>query len=144
MAANISIVTLGVKDLAASTAFYEKLGWINTKASQESVTFLQGHSIILGLYGHDALAEDAECNVTPIGFRGVSLAINVASESDVDDWFEGAVSAGAAPQKKPQKVFWGGYSGYVADPDGHLWEIAYNPFFEGDASTGQLTLEPLT
>lgn len=143
MAANISIVTLGVSDLEVSTVFYKNLGWINTTASQEGVTFLQGNSIVLGLYGHEALAEDAGLDVTPIGFRGVTLAVNLESEAAVDEWFARAITAGAHEQKTPQKVFWGGYSGYIADPDGHLWEVAYNPFFQGDVSTGQLKLEPL-
>lgn len=142
MTANISIVTLGVEDLAASTSFYEKLGWQNTTASQDSVTFLQGNAIVLGLYARQALADDAQIENTPAGFRGVVLAINLPSEADVDTLFAKAVDAGANAQKKPEKVFWGGYSGYFADPDGHLWEVAFNPFFEGDTSTGQLKLEP--
>ena len=141
MTTNISIVTLGVEDLAASTEFYEKIGWNNTTASQDSVTFLQGRSVVLGLYGRDALAEDAQVDPTGSGFRGVSLAINMESEAAVDQFFAKAVSIGADATKQPQKVFWGGYSGYFADPDGHLWEVAYNPFFQGDASTGQLALE---
>ena len=141
MTANISIVTLGVEDLAASTAFYESIGWRNTTASQDSVTFLQGHSVVLGLYGRSALAEDAEVDPAGSGFRGVSLAINLESEAAVDAFFDKAVSCGAAATKKPQKVFWGGYSGYFSDPDGHLWEVAFNPFFQGDVSTGQLSLE---
>ncbi|MEM9105995.1 MAG: VOC family protein [Pseudomonadota bacterium] len=141
MTANISIVTLGVEDLAVSTAFYEKIGWHNTTASQDSVTFLQGHSVVLGLYGRDALAEDAEVDPQGSGFRGVSLALNLESEAAVDRFFDKAVSCGAAATKKPQKVFWGGYSGYFSDPDGHLWEVAFNPFFQGDVSTGQLALE---
>ncbi|MCJ8307928.1 MAG: VOC family protein [Rhizobiaceae bacterium] len=141
MTANISIVTLGVEDLVASTAFYEKIGWSNTTASQDSVTFLQGHSVVLGLYGRAALAEDAEVDPAGSGFRGVSLAINLESEAAVDQFFDKAVSCGAAATKKPQKVFWGGYSGYFSDPDGHLWEVAFNPFFQGDVSTGQLALE---
>ncbi|MFD0916792.1 VOC family protein [Pseudahrensia aquimaris] len=144
MGANISIVTLGVADLVRSTQFYTALGWADTTASQESVTFLQGHSIVLGLYSHAALAEDANTEVTPIGFRGVSLAVNLESEAAVDTWFDHAVLQGAHPQKRPEKVFWGGYSGYIADPNGHLWEVAYNPFFQGDPSTGQLKLEPKT
>lgn len=128
-------------NLATSTAFYEKLGWVNTKASQDSVTFLQGHSIVLGLFGREALAEDANAQLQPAGFRGVTLARNLESEAAVDAEFERAVAAGAHPQKSPQKVFWGGYSGYFADPDGHLWELAYNPFFQGDIASGQLKLE---
>ena len=141
MTANISIVTLGVEDLVASTSFYESIGWRNTTASQDSVTFLQGHSVVLGLYGRDALAEDANVDPAGSGFRGVSLAINLASEEEVDRFFANAISNGAAVMKSPQKVFWGGYSGYFADLDGHLWEVAFNPFFQGDVSTGQLALE---
>ncbi len=142
--ANISIVTLGVDNIAHSTLFYEKLGWVNTTASQESVSFLQGHSIVLGLYGRAALANDAGVKNTPAGFRGFSLAINLKDETTVDEFFKHAVSCGAISVKPPEKVFWGGYSGYIADPDGHLWELAYNPFFSGDAETGQLKLEPKT
>lgn len=140
MDGNISLVTLGVEDLAASTAFYEALGWSNTTASQESVTFLQGASIVLGLFGREALADDAQIDNEPAGFRGVALAINLASEAAVDAYFERAAAAGAHPQKKPEKVFWGGYSGYFTDPDGHLWEVAYNPFFQRDEN-GTLQLE---
>ena len=142
MPANISIATLGVSDLKASTAFYEKLGWKNTTASQDSVTFLQGGSIVLGLYGREALAEDANIEPTPAGFRGVTFALNLPDEETVDAYFAHAVACGAHPQKKPEKVFWGGYSGYFADPDGHLWEIAFNPFIPQN-DEGQLTLEVL-
>ncbi len=141
--ANISIVTLGVDDLTASTAFYTAMGWRNTTASQDSVSFLQGDSIVLGLYGRAALAEDAGVDNTSSGFRGSSIAVNLESEAAVDAYFERAVSNGASPVKKPEKVFWGGYSGYFGDFDGHLWEVAFNPFFSGDTATGQLKLEPL-
>ena len=139
--ANISIVTLGVEDLAVSTKFYENLGWANTTASQEGVTFLQGHCIVLGLYGRAALAEDAGANNSPAGFRGVSLAVNLENVAAVDSFFDHATGCGAEVIKTPEKVFWGGYSGYFADPDGHLWEIAFNPFFAVDPVTRQLTLE---
>lgn len=142
--ANISIVTLGVEDLVVSTAFYENLGWTNTAASQDSVTFFQGHSVVLGLFGRASLAEDVGVDNTPTGFRGTSLALNLPSEKDVDEFFSHAVACGAAAVKPPEKVFWGGYSGYFADPDGHFWEIAYNPFFIGDTKTGQLKLDPKT
>lgn len=141
MTANISIVTLGVEDLVSATDFYVGLGWKNTAASQQSVTFLQGHSIVLGLYGHQALAEDANVENIAAGFRGVSLAINLPDEAVVDTFYEMALSCGAKAVKTPQKVFWGGYSGYFADLDGHLWEVAHNPFFDLDADTGQLNLE---
>lgn len=138
-AAGISIVTLGVTDLAASTAFYEKLGWHNTPASQPTITFLAGRNVVLGLYPRTALAEDAEVEETPAGFRGVTLAVNLESEQAVDAFFALATSTGAHPQKTPQKVFWGGYSGYFSDLDGHLWEIAHNPFFAFD-DAGNLDL----
>ena len=139
MAARISMVTLGVDDLARSRTFYEALGWAVAPQSQESVVFLQGRNIVLGLYGRQALAEDAGIEDTPPGFSGVALAINVASETEADRLYDTAVKNGARAQKPPQKVFWGGYSGYFADPDGHLWEVAHNPFFAMDA-VGNLQL----
>lgn len=128
----ISIVTLGVEDVARSTAFYEKLGWKRSSVSQEAVTFIQLKGTVLGLFSRAALAADAGVEDTPKGFSGVTLAHNVASERGVDAVVKFAVSCGALLVKAPEKVFWGGYSGYVADPDGHLWEIAHNPFFTMD------------
>lgn len=143
MTANVSIITLGTDDVPAATKFYEALGWLNTSASQDSVTFLQGHSVVLGLYGRAALADDAQVENTPAGFRGVTLALNLESEEAVDAFYEVAIAAGATATKQPQKVFWGGYSGYFSDRDGHLWEVAHNPFFKLDPKTGQISLEPL-
>ncbi|MAS03159.1 MAG: glyoxalase [Ahrensia sp.] len=128
----ISMVTLGVADLAASTMFYEKLGFEKSPASQESVTFFKLKGTLLGLFGRAALAEDAGVEAAGSGFRAVTLAHNLASEAAVDQAFAHALSCGATAVKKPEKVFWGGYSGYFADPDGHLWELAYNPFMEND------------
>ena len=143
MAARISMVTLGVDDLARSRTFYEALGWRLAPQSQESVVFLQGCNIVLGLYGRQALAEDAGVENTPPGFSGVALAINGSSESEADRLFATAVANGASAHKLPQKAFWGGYSGYFADPDGHLWEVAHNPFFAMDADgTLRLIDEP--
>lgn len=139
MAAGISMVTLGVDDLARSRAFYEALGWRLAPQSQESVVFLQGRNIVLGLYGRQALAEDAGIENTPSGFSGIALAVNVACETEADRLFDAAVANGAMAHKPPQKAFWGGYSGYFADPDGHLWEVAHNPFFATDAD-GNLQL----
>jgi predicted lactoylglutathione lyase len=139
MAARISMVTLGVDDISRSRAFYEALGWRLAPQSQESVAFLQGRNIVLGLYGRQALAEDAGIENTLPGFSGVALAINVSSQTEADRIFATAVANGASPHKPPQKVFWGGYSGYFADPDGHLWEVAHNPFFAMDAD-GNLRL----
>ena len=128
----ISMITLGVADLAASTAFYEKLGFEKSSASQESVTFFKLKGTVLGLFGREALAEDAGVEEAGSGFRAVTLAHNLASEAAVDEAYAHALSCGAKAVKKPEKVFWGGYSGYFADPDGHLWELTYNPFSEND------------
>ncbi len=123
----ISLVTLGVADVARATAFYEKLGWKKTSGG-DSISFFQLRGTVLGLYGRAALAEDAGVGNTPPGFSGVTLAYNTRSEAETDAAYETALACGATPVKQPQKVFWGGYSGYFADPDGHLWEVAYNPF----------------
>ena len=128
----ISMITLGVADLAASTAFYERLGFEKSPASQESVTFFRLNGTALGLFGRASLAEDAGVEEAGSGFRAVTLAHNLASEAAVDEAFAHALACGATAVKKPEKVFWGGYSGYFADPDGHLWELAYNPFMAND------------
>ena len=121
------MITLGVRDVQASAAFYEKgLGFPRIE-SEPTVAFFNLNGSWLGLYGRDALAEDAGVSPAGSGFDGFALAHNVHSEAEVDEAFHAAVSAGAAAVKKPQKVFWGGYSGYFADPDGQLWEVAYNP-----------------
>ncbi len=135
----ISIVTLGVVDLAAATAFYERLGWAKSPASQDSVTFIKLKGTVLGLYSRKGLAEDAGVEDSSPGFSGTALAHNLESEAEVDAAFDFAVSCGAKPVKQPEKVFWGGYSGYFADPDGHLWELAYNPFAPLDEE-GHMTL----
>jgi uncharacterized protein len=128
----ISLITLGVADVARSTEFYARLGWTRSPASNESVTFIQLKGIVLGLFSRAGLAEDARVENTAPGFSGVTLAYNVPSEIGVDAVVKFVVSCGASLIKQPEQVFWGGYSGYVADPDGHLWEIAYNPFFPQD------------
>ena len=136
----ISLVTLWVEDVRRATEFYEKLGWKKSSASQDAVTFIQLKGTVLGLFSRQALAEDAHVENTPMGFSGVTLAHNVASERGVDAVYKFVLSCGATAVKKPEKVSWGGYSGYFADPDGHLWEIAYNPFFPLNAE-GHVVLE---
>jgi len=128
----LSLITLGVEDVVRATAFYERLGWKKSAASQENVTFIQLKGTVLGLFSRQSLAEDAHVENTPKGFSGVTLAHNVTSERGVDAVYKFALSCGATPVKAPEKVFWGGYSGYFADPDGHLWEVAHNPFFPLD------------
>jgi catechol 2,3-dioxygenase-like lactoylglutathione lyase family enzyme len=136
----ISLITLGVEDVARSTAFYERLGWTKAKASQDAITFIQLKGVTLGLFSRQSLAEDAHVENTAAGFSGVTLAHNVTSERGVDAVYKFALSCGATAVKEPEKVFWGGYSSYFADPDGHLWEVAYNPFVTMDAE-GHLILD---
>lgn len=124
----ISMITLGVRDLAAAIEFYEKGLGLPRMDSPPTVAFFTLNGTWLGLYGWEALAEDAQVPAEGSGFRGVALAHNLASEKEVDALVAQAVKAGATLVKQPQRVFWGGYSGYFKDPDGHLWEIAYNPF----------------
>ncbi len=130
----LSIVTLGVADMARARRFYEALGFKASAASQESVTFFDAGGVVLALFGRDALAEDAHVAGSPPGFSGLSLAHNCRSEAEVDDVLAHAVACGAKLKKPGQKVFWGGYSGYFGDLDGHLWEVAYNPYFPLDSA----------
>jgi catechol 2,3-dioxygenase-like lactoylglutathione lyase family enzyme len=125
----ISMITLAVRDLQASIDFYEKgLGFPRMQSPPE-VAFFTLNGTWLGLYGRDALAEDATIPPQGSGFEGFALAHNVGSEAEVEEVMQQALAAGAVLVKKPQKVFWGGYSGYFKDPDGHLWEVAHNPHF---------------
>ncbi|MCP5429876.1 MAG: VOC family protein [Chromatiaceae bacterium] len=127
MKPRISMITL--RDLAAATNFYEKgLGFPRMDSPPE-VAFFTLNGTWLGLYGREALAEDAQVTAEGSGFEGFSLAHNVPSEYEVDEVVAQAVAAGARLVKKPQKVVWGGYSGYFKDLDGHLWEVAHNPLF---------------
>ena len=126
--AHVTIITLGVRDVAASTAFYEPLGFQKSSGSQESITFLYAGALVLALFGREALAEDAGVPAEGSGFRGVTLAMNLGSPAEVDEAFARWVAGGAVAVKAPQAAEWGGYSSYVADPDGHLWEIAHNPY----------------
>jgi len=137
----VSIITLGVKDVERARAFYEALGFKASNASQESVTFFDGGGVVLGLYGRGPLAEDATVEDSAPGFSGVALAHNAHSEADVDAVLAEAAAAGAKLIKPAGKVFWGGYSGYFADPDGHLWEVAFNPYFKlGDDGRVELDM----
>jgi len=138
-APRIHIVTLGVTDLPRSRRFYEAWGWKASSASNENIVFLKGGAGVLALYGREALAEDALAEDLPTGFAAVTLARNARSKDEVDQWFATALQAGARELKTPQEAFWGGYSGYLADPDGHVWEFAFNPYFVFD-ELGNLAL----
>ncbi|WP_316365271.1 VOC family protein [Candidatus Thiodiazotropha sp. CDECU1] len=129
MKPRISMITLGVRDLGAAIEFYEKGLSFPRMESPPEVAFFTLNGTWLGLYGREALAEDATVSSEGTGFAGFTLAHNVDSEKEVDEVVAQAVSAGATLVKKPQKVFWGGYSGYFKDLDGHLWEVAHNPLF---------------
>ena len=129
MQARISMITLGVRDLEAAIQFYEKgLGFPRLESPPE-VAFFTLNGTWLGLYSRTALAADATVSPEGEGFEAFTLAHNVNSEKEVDAVVTQAVNAGATLVKPPQKVFWGGYSGYFKDLDGHLWEVAHNPFF---------------
>lgn len=130
MSGHITIVTLGVADVVRSTMFYEALGFRKSSASEESITFFHAGAVVLGIFNRDELAEDASVPATGSGFRGVTIAMNLPSEAAVDEAFARWSTVGAVPVKQPGKVEWGGYSSYVADPDGHLWELAYNPYMQ--------------
>lgn len=130
MEPRLSLITLGVTDMARSRTFYERLGWTASAMSNDDVTFFQAGGVVFGLYGHAALAADA--NVAEFGvppYRGVSVAYNGRDKAEVDAVLAEAEAAGATIVKPAEEVFWGGYSGYFADPDGHLWEVAWNPGF---------------
>lgn len=129
----LTLVTLGVADIARARAFYDGLGFKASPASQASVVFYDAGGAVLALWGRAALAEDAGIPDTPTGFPGISLAWNVTAEPDVARALERAVACGAALLKPAHKTFWGGTSGYFSDPDGHIWEVAHNPFWPLDA-----------
>ena len=133
MEQRLTIVGLGVADLKVSENFYtQTLGWTKTKDSNDDIIFLQLNGILLSLYSRDKLAEDAEVSPEGSGFKGFTLAYNARSEDEVNAIFAELGSKGVRIVKPAQKVFWGGYSGYIADPDDNLWEIAYNPFLPMD------------
>jgi catechol 2,3-dioxygenase-like lactoylglutathione lyase family enzyme len=129
MEQRVSIITLGVADLHRSREFYERLGWRRSMAQAEGVVFFQAGGMALALYPRLELAKDANIAAEGQGFSGMSLAYNARYREEVDTVLAEAEAAGARILKPAQKAFWGGYSGYFSDPDGFLWEIAWNPGF---------------
>jgi catechol 2,3-dioxygenase-like lactoylglutathione lyase family enzyme len=137
---HLHIITLGVNDLETSKTFYaETLGW-KIARPQEGVAFFQAGGVVLALFPREELAKDAQISVEGYGFAQFSLAYNAQSEAEVDEIIRDLKAKGVKILKEPQKVFWGGYSSYFADPDDYLWEVAYNPFFPFD-EMGNLKLE---
>lgn len=133
MQQRLSLVTLGVQDLSRSLQFYrDGLGWKPSSASQEAVAFFQLGGLVLSLYSRASLAEDATVDPAGSGFSGITLAYNTKSREEVDAVLQLIEQLGERIVKPAQAVFWGGYSGYFADPDGHLWEVAWNPFWAFD------------
>ena len=130
MEPRISIITLGVSDLPRAVRFYrDGLGLTLYDDNTESIAFFQNKGTWLALYPRDALAADVGIPTEGSGFSGVTLAHNLRTKEEVDELLDVAVAAGATLVKPAQDTFWGGYSGYFSDPDGYLWEIAWNPFF---------------
>jgi catechol 2,3-dioxygenase-like lactoylglutathione lyase family enzyme len=128
MEQRLSMVTLGVTDLTRSRAFYERLGWRPSSAGNDDVVFFQLGGIVLGLWGRAARAADARLELGQ-GFGGVALAYNVREKAEVAAVLAEAEAAGAAILKPAEDTFWGGHAGCFADPDGHPWEVAWNPFW---------------
>ncbi|MCE9524410.1 MAG: VOC family protein [Alphaproteobacteria bacterium] len=134
----LTMITLGVRDLARARKFYEALGWNARPEGDGNIVFFQLLGLVLGLYPRAALAEDAQLpdDGTSARFGGIAIAYNARGKAEVDSVLKEAVAAGATLLKPAQEVFWGGYSGYFADPDGHPWEVAFNPHWplESDGS----------
>jgi catechol 2,3-dioxygenase-like lactoylglutathione lyase family enzyme len=132
--ARLSIVTLGVADLARSIAFYETLGWERAASSMDEISWFHTGYTNIGLFPREELAADAGVpDEPPQGYAGFTLAINVETEDEVGAGLQAAVDAGRTLVKPATRADWGGLSGYFADPDGFLWEIAWNPSFPIDA-----------
>jgi hypothetical protein len=132
--ARVNLITFGVTDLDRATAFYTALGWRRSGSSVAGeVSFFDLTNCVLAVWGYSSLADDARVPMgEPPAFHGVATAINVDSEAEVDAVIGAAVDAGGVLAKAAHKADWGGYSGYFADPDGHLWEVAHNPYWPLD------------
>ena len=134
----VTLITLGVADLGRAKAFYAAMGW-TPAADEGEVVFYQMNGMVLGFFGLEPLAKDQGRPDAKLGTGAMTLAQNFTTDAQVDAAYALALRAGATPLKAPEKVFWGGYSGYYADPDGHVWEVAQNPFWDVSPD-GSLTL----
>ena len=135
----VSLITLGVADLERSKAFYAALGWTPTREIPGAVVFYQINGMALGFFGLEGLAKEQHRDVEALGTGAVTLAQNMNSRDEVDAAYARAMGAGATPLSAPGEMAWGGYSSYYADPDGHVWETAHNPFWTLNED-GSLTL----
>lgn len=136
----VTLITLGVKDAARARAFYEGWGWTPHPRSQDGLLIFQLNGLALALFDLDELATDQGRADAALGTGAMTLAQNCDSREAVDALYADALAAGATALKAPEEVFWGGYSGYFADPSGHVWELAHNPFWPL-AADGSLTLQ---
>ena len=137
MKPRISLITLGVEDIAGAAEFYTGLGFTRSKQGDENVAFFQLFGgMVLSLYRRDHLFRDAGLKDTGTRFSGVTLAHNTSTAAEVDALAAAFAAGGGSIIKEPHSVFWGGYIAYAADPDGHVWEIAHNPSWELDDSGG--------
>ncbi len=133
MEQRLSIITLAVKNLEVAASFYkDKFGWNPQPIDSDDIYFFHLNGLLLGLYPLDKTIEDATVTISGGEYHPFTLAYNTRSETEVDEIFTEMKAKGVKIIKEPEKVFWGGYSGYIADPDGNLWEIAYNPFMKMD------------
>jgi hypothetical protein len=130
MEQRVSVITLGVADLERSRKFYESLGWRRSMAGADGIVFFQAGGMALALYPRDELAKDANIAAGDDGFGGIAIAYNTRNREEVDAVLVEAGAAGAKLLKPAQEAFWGGYSGYFSDPDGFVWEVVWNPFFQ--------------
>ena len=129
MEQRLSIITLGVSDLERSRSFYKNLGWeIATEKNSENIIAFNLQAFVLALYPIEGIAKDAGLQMKLPSTPSFTMAYNVGSEAEVDRVIEEAKTIGAKIIKQPEKAFWGGYSGYFSDPDGYLWEVAFNPY----------------
>lgn len=141
MEPRVSLITLGVADMHRARTFYEKLGFKASSVGGGEVVFFQAGPMALCVFPRESLACDAKVAAEGSGFTGIALAHNVRTKEGVDAAIAEAARAGARVMKPAEDAPWGGRSGYFADPDGHLWEVAWNPHFPL-AEDGALTLPP--